>query len=175
MLLSQFLAASPSPAMSASPFSTSVQIMRSEMTIEYSGTDRNRYRFATCLIDSLDLSIFNYIKLFLLLGVVLINYTLASNKRYVYICMYVCICINVSNKYSLSALKTSLPTHCWDSILLKKDQQNFCKGPDRNYLDRWSLLQLINSVSIVQTIFKQEVMGRIGQIIVCQTVKLLKT
>ena len=47
--------------------------------IEYSGTDRDRYKFATCLITSLDLSIFNYIKLFLLLGIVLINYNLASN------------------------------------------------------------------------------------------------
>ena len=112
---------------------------------------------------------------------VLINYTLASNIRYVYICIciytYICICISVSNKYSLNALKASLPTHCWDSILLKKDQQHFCKGPDRNYLDRWSLLQLLNSVSIVQkqpwSIFKQGVMGRIGQSLVCQTVKLL--
>ena len=47
--------------------------------IEYSGTDRDRYKFATCLITSLDLSIFSYIKLFLLLGIVLINYNLASN------------------------------------------------------------------------------------------------
>lgn len=98
MLLSQFLPASPSPAMSASPFSTSMQIMRPEMMIEYSGTDRNRYKFATCLIDSLDLSIFNYIKLFLLLGVnklyLGIKYKICIYMHmyiYIYMHMYKCV------------------------------------------------------------------------------------